>query len=54
VKQRQAKAPDKFRMNADEFERIMGKALKVKPEEAKAPRTAAKSKMADKKKRSPK
>lgn len=41
-------------MNADDFDRIMGKALKVKPEEGKAPRAAANSKTTDKKKPSPK
>jgi hypothetical protein len=51
VKPSQAKSPEEFRMNADDFDRIMGKALKVKPDDAKATK-APKAKAPAKSKRS--
>ena len=42
--------PDDMRMSAGDFDRIMGKALQVKPETAKKPK-AKKAKAAKKKRR---
>jgi hypothetical protein len=36
--------PDELRMSSKEFDRIMGRALQVKPEEAKKPRRETKAK----------
>ena len=52
MKHSQAKPPEELRMSANEFDRIMGQALKVKPGAAKA--TKAKAKSPAKRKSAPK
>jgi hypothetical protein len=45
----QPKPADEMRMSAKEFDRIMGQALQVRPEDAKKPKRAKKAKTAPKK-----
>jgi hypothetical protein len=45
-----ATAADELRMSGKEFDRIMGQALRVKPEDAKMPKRRAKTKATTKKK----
>jgi hypothetical protein len=48
------KPVDELRMNEAEFDRMMGAALRVKPEDAKKPKRRAKPKAASKKRRTAK
>lgn len=45
----QPKPAEEMRMSRKEFDRIMGQALRVKPEDAKKPKRSAKTKAARKK-----
>ena len=49
MKARQPKPADELRMSSAEFDRIMGRALQVKPEGAQKPKRATKAKAARKK-----
>jgi hypothetical protein len=49
MKPAQSKRTDEMRMSAKEFDRIMGQALRVKPQETKAAKLTAKIKATRKK-----